>query len=103
MRNFTSAELQRRLGEIQDIALSQPVSITRHGRARLVILSVAEYDRLKRRDRAVLRVGDLSDAELAAIASAEVPAQYAALDAELAQPPRTRPTKRPKRRAGRHR
>jgi hypothetical protein len=34
----------------------------------------------------VLRVGALSDAELAAIASAEVPAQYAGLDAEFASP-----------------
>jgi hypothetical protein len=39
---------------------------------------------LTRRDREVLDVGELSDADLAAIACAEVPAEYAYLDAELA-------------------
>ena len=84
MPTYTSGELQRKLGEIQDAALTQPVTITRHGRERLVILSAAEYRRLKRQDRRALRAGELADAELAAIAEAEVPSRYADLDSELA-------------------
>lgn len=83
MLTYTAGELQRKLGEIQDKALSQPIAITRHGRERLVMLSAEEYRRLKRRDREVLLVGELSDADLEAIGKAEVPAEYAHLDAEL--------------------
>lgn len=82
---YSSGELQRKLGEIQDQALRQPVSITRHGRARLVIMAVEEYHRLKQRDRVVLRAGELSDDDLAAIATADVPGEFAHLDAELSE------------------
>jgi prevent-host-death family protein len=85
MLTYSAGELQRKLGEIQDKALRQPVSITRHGRARLVIMAVEEYERLKRRDRVVLRAGELSDADLEAIATADVPAEFAHLDAELSE------------------
>lgn len=46
-------------------------------------LSADEYARLKRRDRRVVRTGDLSDDDVAAIGAAEVPADFAHLDAEL--------------------
>jgi hypothetical protein len=36
---------------------------------------VEEYARLKRRDRRVVRTGELSDADVALIAKAEVPAE----------------------------
>jgi len=42
---------------------------------------------LKRRDRRVFSVEDLTEAEVAAIERAEVPADYAYLDAELAEDP----------------
>jgi prevent-host-death family protein len=79
----SSAEFQRKLGEYQDRALVEPVVITRNGRERLVVLSVDEYHRLKRRDREALLVTGLSDDDLRAIADAEVPAEHADLDAEL--------------------
>ena len=64
-------------------ALTEPVTITRNGRDRLVLMSVEEYDRLKRRDRRVVRLEDFTDEEMALIARAEVPAEYADLDGEL--------------------
>ena len=79
----TAAEVQRHFGRYQDEALTQPVAITRNGRERIVMISVDEYRRLTRRDREVLRAGDLSDADLAAIAGAEMDPQHAHLDAEL--------------------
>ena len=65
-------------------ALNEPVTITKNGRDRLVLLSVDGYARLKRRDCRALAAEELSEAELALIAAAEVPAERADLDAELA-------------------
>ena len=83
MITVTAAEFQRHFGRYQDEALTQPVAITRNGRERLVMLSAAEYRRLKRRDREVLRAGDLSDADLEAIAKTEMDPRHAHLDEEL--------------------
>ncbi len=80
---ISTADFIKNFGALADQALSEPVRITKHGRDRLVMLSAAEYDRLKRRDRRVVRLEDLTDEELELIAQAEVPAEYAYLDAEL--------------------
>jgi prevent-host-death family protein len=68
---------------LADQALKEPVTITKNGRDRLVVLSAEEYALLKRRDRRVVRTGDLSEEDVALIAKAEVPAEYAHLDEEL--------------------
>ncbi|MBF0391876.1 MAG: type II toxin-antitoxin system Phd/YefM family antitoxin [Alphaproteobacteria bacterium] len=78
-----AAEFQRNIGTYQDRALTAPVFVTRNGRERTVLLSVDEYRRLKRRDREVLAVEHLDATTVAAIAAAEVPAEFAHLDAEL--------------------
>ncbi len=80
---ISSAEFQKKFGSLADKALTEPVIVTRNGRDRLVLMSVEEYDRLKRRDRRVVRLEDFTDEEMALIAQAEVPAEYAYLDAEL--------------------
>jgi prevent-host-death family protein len=79
----SSAEFQKQFGTLADKALIEPVTITRNGRDRLVLLSVEEYERLKRRDRRVVRLEDFTDEEMSLIAKSEVPAEYAHLDAEL--------------------
>jgi prevent-host-death family protein len=79
----SSAEFRRRFGSLADKALIEPLTITRNGRDRLVLLSIEEYERLKRRARQVVRLENFTDAEMALIASANVPAEYAHLDAEL--------------------
>jgi prevent-host-death family protein len=48
MSVVSSAEFQRKLGLYQDKALAEPVIITKNGRERLVLLSVDEYQRLKK-------------------------------------------------------
>ncbi len=80
---ISTADFIKNFGALADQALSEPVRITKHGRDRLVMLSATEYDRLKRRDRRVVRLEDLTDEELELIAQAEVPAEYGYLDAEL--------------------
>lgn len=78
-----AAEVQRNFSLWQDRALRKPVEITRNGRARLVMMSVEEYQRLKRRDRQVLRLDDLTDEDLAAIAKAKVPDEFTHLNEEV--------------------
>lgn len=73
MQRVTTREFQRNFGRFQDEAMLAPLSITRNGRERLVILSSEEHARLKRRDRRAISVKDLSDAEVEAILRAEPP------------------------------
>jgi prevent-host-death family protein len=80
---ISSADFQRQFGALSDKALTEPLTITRNGRDRLVLLSVEEYERLKRRDRRVVRLEDFTDEEMALIAKADDPPEYARLDAEL--------------------
>jgi prevent-host-death family protein len=80
---ISSAEFQRNFPALSDRALTEPVTITSGGRDRLVLLSVEEYNRLKRRDRRVVRLEDFTEEEMALIVQAEVPAEFAHLDAEL--------------------
>ena len=80
---ISSAEFQRNFGALSDQALKEPLTITSDGRDRLVLLSVEEYDRLKRRDRRVVRLEEFTEEEMALIAQAEVPPEFAYLDDEL--------------------
>jgi PHD/YefM family antitoxin component YafN of YafNO toxin-antitoxin module len=79
----TSAEFIKGYGTLADKALTEPVTITKNGRDRLVLVSADEYERLRRRDRRAFRAEDLSQADIALIAKSEVPAQFAHLDEEL--------------------
>lgn len=83
MSTVSSAEFQRNLGLYQDKALNEPVTITRNGRERLVLLSVDEYRRLKRRDRRAFGADEVTDEQLAAIEAARVPDRHRRLDDEL--------------------
>lgn len=79
----TTAEFIKNYGSLADKALAEPVTITKNGRDRLVLVSATEYDRLQRRDRRAIRAEELTEEEIARIAKAEVPAEHAHLDAEL--------------------
>jgi prevent-host-death family protein len=83
MEIIPAADFQRNIGHYQDRALVGPVIVTRNGRERIVLLSAEEYRRLKLLDRESLPVSALSDADLAAIAAAEVPPEYDRLNGEL--------------------
>src|SRR5580692_8645907 len=83
MIKVSAAEFQRNIGRYQDIALVQPVAVTRNGRERTVMISVEEYHRLKRRDRQVLRLEDFTDADIAALEETRAPDASKAFDHEL--------------------
>jgi PHD/YefM family antitoxin component YafN of YafNO toxin-antitoxin module len=51
-RITTSAgDLVRQFSHYSDLALAQPVVVTKNGRPRNVLISVEEYERLKSRDQ----------------------------------------------------
>jgi PHD/YefM family antitoxin component YafN of YafNO toxin-antitoxin module len=79
----TTADFIKNYDTLADKALSEPVTITKNGRDRLVMISAEEYARLKRRDRRVVRLEEFTDEEVALITAAEVPAEHAHSDAEL--------------------
>jgi len=83
----SSAEFIKNYGQLADKALTEPITITRNGHERLVLLSVDEYARLKRRDRRVYRVGEIPDDLIDAISQAEAPAEAAAFDGEFVTKP----------------
>ena len=78
----STTEFIKQFGELADKALTEPVTITKNGRDRLVVLSAPEYARLKRRDRQVYRTGEMPQDLIDAIAKAEPPAEAYAFDHE---------------------
>lgn len=82
--SVTSAEFQKNFGRYREAAIREAVTITNHGRDSLVLLSADEYRRLKKRDREVLHVAELSEQDIEAIRTADIPAETAAFDHELA-------------------
>lgn len=83
MVRVSSAEFQRNIGRYQDMALVQPVAVTRNGRDRTVMISVEEYHRLKRRDRQVLALQDFTDADIATLEQTRAAESSKEFDDEL--------------------
>ncbi len=79
----STADFIKNYGTLADRALQEPVTITKNGRDRLVVISAEEYTRLKRRDRRVVKLEDYTDEEMALIAATEPAPEDAVLDAEL--------------------
>jgi hypothetical protein len=79
----SSAQFLKEYGKLSDHALLEPITITRNGRDRLVLVSTTMFEELR---NASIRTGAteaLDDWEITAISQAEVPAKYAYLDALL--------------------
>jgi len=83
MIKVSAAEFQRNIGRYQDLALGQPVAVTRNGRERTVLISTDEYQRLKRRDRQVLSLDDFTEEDIAAIEAAEPSEESKQFDHEV--------------------
>lgn len=80
--SISSGEFLKAYGRIVETALVEPVSITTHGRERLVLLSATEYRRLKALDKVALYPWELSDSDLRALELSEPPASAAKFDHE---------------------
>ncbi len=79
----STAEFIKNYGALADKALSEPVTITKNGRDRLVMISAEEYARLKGRDRRVVKLEEFTEEEMALVAQGEVPPGHEHLDEEL--------------------
>lgn len=73
-RTIPASDFSRNFGRYQDEAISAGIiNVTSHGRVVGAYLSAAElehFERLKRREREVLKIGELDDDTLAAIEAA---------------------------------
>jgi len=83
MVKVASAEFQKNIGRYQDLALTQPVVVTRNGRERTVLISADEYTRLKRRDRRVMTLDDFTEEDIRAIEQSDAPPEFAQFDDEV--------------------
>jgi PHD/YefM family antitoxin component YafN of YafNO toxin-antitoxin module len=83
MIRVSAAEFQPNIGRYQDLALTRAVAVTRDGRERTVLISVDEYQRLKRRDRQVLSLDDFTAEDIAAPETTRAPDAAKAFDSEL--------------------
>ena len=80
MAQATALEFQRRFGEFQHQAQREPVSITRHGRRELVLMSADHYDWLVAAAKRSHRTVETPDVVLDAVERSEMDASHASLD-----------------------
>jgi prevent-host-death family protein len=73
MTIVTSAEAQKNFGRYRERALAEPVVVTHYGKPSVVIISAAEYERLKELDRRVMRLDNMSDGEIEEMLDSTVP------------------------------
>lgn len=70
----TAGDLVRQFSHYSDVSLGQPVVVTRNGRPRNVLLSVEEYERLKKRDQQAFTAAETPErflADIEALAAGE--------------------------------
>jgi hypothetical protein len=65
--NVPAGAVVRDFSHYSDLALAQPVVVTKNGRPRNVLISFEEYERLAKRDQQAFRAVDTPDKFLAGI------------------------------------
>lgn len=83
MLSFSSQDLQRNVAKVQEAALREPVAVSYHGRDRLVIMPIDEFERLKRRDKQVISMQDVPEDFIKALQAPYHNPEQAALDSLL--------------------
>jgi prevent-host-death family protein len=66
--------VQKNFGAFHDRAMREPVRVTKYGRETVYIVSAETFHALKQGYREAIAAADLTDAEVAAIMAAEIPA-----------------------------
>jgi PHD/YefM family antitoxin component YafN of YafNO toxin-antitoxin module len=79
----STADFIKNYGTLADKALSEPLTITKNGRDRFVLVEAGEYARLQRRDRKVVRLEDFTDEEMELISNAATAEGTDEFDKEL--------------------
>ncbi len=76
MATASSADVQKNFGRYKHTALVEPVVVTQYGKPSVVILAATEYEQLKELDRRILRLDDMTDAEIEQMIAARIPAEH---------------------------
>jgi prevent-host-death family protein len=76
MAIVTSAEAQKNFGRYREQALAEPVVVTQYGKPSVVMISAAEYERLKELDRRVVRLDEMSNSEIEEMLNANIPVEH---------------------------
>jgi len=71
----TSVELHKRLGELIDRAMTEPVMVTKHNRDHVVLISAEQYAALRISSLKPRKTGSLTQEERAAAMAAQVPSR----------------------------
>lgn len=79
----SSSEFIKGYGTLSDKALVEPVTITRNGRDRLVLVSAEMFEEMHRASIRSRSIEQLGADEIKAIAASRVPAEYAYLDEQV--------------------
>ena len=77
------ADFIKNYGTLADRALTEPLTITKNGRDRFVLVEASEFARLMRRDRKVYGLGEMPDEVFELVMQARMPGGYEYLDEEL--------------------
>jgi hypothetical protein len=76
-------DFRRDIEHYNALAGTEPVTVSQIGHSETVLISIEEYQRLKRRDRQVLSLNDFSDDDIAAIEGSHAPRESRSFDHEL--------------------
>lgn len=83
MTTVPAAEFQKNFGRYRDIAQREPVAVTSYGRDSVVLISAADYERLRALDdRKAQYVWEMSEEDIELIAASEPPAEAEAYNDE---------------------
>jgi PHD/YefM family antitoxin component YafN of YafNO toxin-antitoxin module len=69
MRQFSTADLVKHIGDVTHAAAQEPVAITQHRKARFVMMTMENYEAMRRDNdpRRAFGSGDLPEDESAAV------------------------------------
>lgn len=76
MRTVSATEIQQNMAGVRTMANVEPVEITQPNQEPLVLLTMNEYTRLKRRDRRSCALEDLPEWLVDAFAEADMDEQF---------------------------
>ena len=71
-----ATEVQKNFGAFHDRALVEPIRVTKYGRETVYIVSAETFHALKQGQRQAIAASELTDAEIALVEAAEIPAEH---------------------------
>lgn len=83
MDEMTADEFKQHLDSLLNEDFFPPIGITRNGERRMVVVPVEVFRAMHRASRKVVRIEDLSEEQIKALADAQRPEGLEALDEEL--------------------